>query len=523
MGEQAETRGRQGGRAARKALRAAKTPPGQGAVRPGMIGGRFKPLTDNDIQRIHRAALDVLERTGVADPIPSCVELVTAAGGLLSESGRLCFPPSLVEDMLAKACRRFVLHGHDPAHDLELSGQRVHFGTAGAAVNVVDIDTGEYRESTLADLYDIARLVDALDNIHWCLRPVVARDMTNNTDLDINTAYAVMSGTAKPCGVSIIAPENVAPTVAMFDMVAGGEGRFREKPFCHMSSCYIVPPLRFTSEACETLEGAVRHGMPVILVCAGQAGATSPAALAGAAVQGVAEALAGLVYVNLIAPGHPILFGAWPFVSDLRTGAMSGGSGEQALLMAACAQMADFYGIPASVAAGMTDSKVPDAQSGFEKGYTTALAGLAGATMVHEAAGMHASLLGVAFESFVIDNDMLGAVLRTVRGIEVTDESLSVDVIAEVTAGPGHYLGHPQTLDLMEREYVYPEVGDRNSPDDWKERGATDIRERARDRAREILAGHFSRHIDPAIDARIREQFNILLPREFMRPGSGRY
>ncbi|MCH8962291.1 MAG: trimethylamine methyltransferase family protein, partial [Bacteroidetes bacterium] len=235
-----------------------------------------------------------------------------------------------------------------------------------------------------------------------------------------------------------------------FDLVAGGEGRFREKPFCHMSSCYIVPPLRFTSEACETLEGAVRHGMPVILICAGQAGATSPAALAGAAVQGVAEALAGLVYVNLIAPGHPILFGAWPFVSDLRTGAMSGGSGEQALLMAASAQMANFYGIPASVAAGMTDSKVPDAQSGFEKGYTTALAGLAGPTMVHEAAGMHASLLGVAFESFVIDNDMLGAVLRTVRGIEVTDESLSVDVIAEVTAGPGHYLGHPQTLDLME-------------------------------------------------------------------------
>ena len=110
--------------------------------------------------------------------------------------------------------------------------------------------------------------------------------------------------------------------MAMLDMAAGGEGRFRERPFCHMSSCYVVPPLRFAQEACETLEKVVRLGLPVILLCAGQAGATSPAALAGAAVQEVAEALAGVVYVNLISPGHPILFGAWPFVSDLRTGAI---------------------------------------------------------------------------------------------------------------------------------------------------------------------------------------------------------
>ncbi len=523
MDEQAAPRRRQGGRAARKALRAAKIPADQAAVRAGLTGGRYKPLTDNDVARIHGAALEVLERIGVAEAIPSCVELVTAAGGWLNESERLCFPPALVEDVVAKACRRFVLHGQDPAHDLEITGQRVQFGTGGAAVHVVDIDTGEYRESTLADLYDIARLVDSLDHIHWCLRPIVARDMTSTLDLDVNTAYAVVSGTAKPCGLSITVPANVAPVMALFDMVAGGEGRFRERPFCHMSSCYVVPPLRFTEEACETLEAAVRAGMPVILLCAGQAGATSPAALAGAVVQEVAEVLAGLVYVNLLVPGHPVLLGAWPFVSDLRTGAMSGGSGEQALLSAACAQMGNFYGIPCSVPAGMADSKIPDAQSGFEKGYTTALAGLAGATMIHESAGMLASLLGVSFEGFVIDNDMLGAALRTVRGIEVTDATLSVDVIAEVTAGPGHFLGHEQTIALMERDYVYPEVGDRNNPEDWKDRGSTDIRERARVRAREILASHYPDHIGASVDAQIRERLNILLPRENMQPGSGRW
>ena len=524
MNKPSKNRRRQGGREARRAIRASGPNAGGSPVSAGLVGGRFKPLSDADVLRIHRAALKVLEHTGLADPIPSCVELVTAAGGWLSESGRLCIPPSLIEDVLAKVCRSFVLHGHGADGDLlEISGQRVHFGTGGAAVNVLDIDTGEYRPSTLVDLYDIARLVDLLDHIHWCLRPVVACDMETTAALDINTAYAVMSGTAKPCGISIMAPENVAPTMTMFDLVAGGEGRFRAAPFCHMSSCFVVPPLKFAAEACETLELAVRAGIPVVLVCAGQAGATSPAALAGAVVQEIAEALAGLVYVNLIAPGHPTIFGAWPFVSDLRTGAMSGGSGEQALLMAACAQVAGFYGVPCSIAAGMADSKIPDAQSGFEKGYTTALAGLAGATMIHEAAGMHASLLSVAFESLVIDNDMLGAVLRTVRGIEVTDETLSVDVIAEVATGPGHYLGHPQTLSLMVQEYVYPTVGDRGSHDDWKDQGATDIRDRARVRARQILASHFPDHIPPAIDARIRELFEIRLPRESMQPGNGRW
>ena len=234
--------------------------------------------------------------------------------------------------------------------------------------------------------------------------------------------------------------------------------------------------------------------------------------------------LAGLVYVNLIVPGHPAMFGAWPFVSDLRTGAMSGGSGEQALLMAACAQMAHFYDLPGAVAAGMTDSKVPDAQSGYEKGYTEALSGLAGGNLIYESAGMHASLLGVCYESFVIDNDIIGSVLRTVRGIEVTEDSLSVEAIRETCiGGPGHFLGHGQTLELMERDYVYPEVGDRASPKEWVEQGSTDILQRARVRVREILAEHYPSYIDPAVDARIRETFDVRLPKEAMQPGNGRW
>ena len=517
-----ESRRRRGGRTARRELRAA--PPTKFAVRPGMEGGRYQPLSEAEVKRIHEAALDLLANLGLADAIPSCIELVTGAGGSVGDDGRLRFSRAMVEDALAKAGRHFVLHGLDPRHDLEPWGKKVHFGTAGAAVHMVDIDTREYRETTLADLYDLARLVDRLDNIHFFQRPIVARDMTDPRDLDFNTCYACVAGTTKHVGTSFVLPEHVDEAVAMLHLVAGGEAAWRARPFVSMSCCFVVPPLKFAEDACRCLEAAVRAGMPVLLLAAGQAGATSPAALAGVVVQEVAEVLAGLTYVNLIAPGHPAIFGTWPFVSDLRTGAMSGGSGEQALLTAACAQMAHYYDLPGGIPAGMTDSKYPDAQSGYEKGYTTALAGLAGVNLVYESAGMHASLLGCAFESFVIDNDMLAGVLRTVRGIEVTEDSLSIEAIRQVcTDGPGHFLGHDQTLELMQAEYVYPEIGDRTSPKEWVEQGSTVMTERAKQRTREILAAHYPAHLDAALDARIREGFDIKLPRRAMGPGNGRW
>jgi trimethylamine--corrinoid protein Co-methyltransferase len=203
---------------------------------------------------------------------------------------------------------------------------------------------------------------------------------------------------------------------------------------------------------------------------------------------------------------------------------MSGGSGEQAVLSAACAQMAHFYDLPGGLPAGMTDAKLPDAQAGYEKGYTNLLAAQAGANLIYESAGMHASLLGCCFESFVIDNDLLGAVLRTVRGIEVTEDSLSMDAIREVCiGGPGHFLGHRQTLALMQAEYLYPEVGCRRSPKEWLEQGSADVLDRARVRTRDILAAHYPRHIGPAVDSEIRARFPIRLPERLMRAGNGRW
>ena len=509
---------RRGARAARRAERLAPLADELRAVKPGLPGGHYQPLSKAELERVHQAALDVLENIGLSQAIPSCVELVTKAGGRLDEYGRLLFPRGLVEDTIAKAARNFVLHAANPKHDMELSNTKVHFGTAGAAVHIVDLQTRAYRDSTLIDLYNAARMVDALDHIHFFQRSMVARDMTSSRDLDINTCYACVSGTQKHIGSGWIKPEHVTETMQMLHWIAGGEKQWRERPFVSMSSCFVVPPLRFAEDACACLEAAVRAGMPVLLLAAGQAGATSPASLAGALVQEVAEVLAGLVYVNLIVPQHPAIFGTWPFISDLRTGAMSGGSGEQAVLMAACAQMANFYDLPGGVAAGMADAKLPDAQSGFEKAYTTTLAGHAGANLVYEAAGMQGSLLGFSLEGLVIDNDMLGAVQRTIRGLEINEDSLSIEAMRRVCiGGPNHFLGDEQTMALMQKDYIYPDVADRASPKEWAEQGSLDILQRAQKRTQEILSQHYPQYIDTALDDKIRAALPIKLPREQMR------
>ncbi|HTB27815.1 MAG TPA: trimethylamine methyltransferase family protein [Steroidobacteraceae bacterium] len=510
---------RGGARAARRAARSAPLPDSLRPVRPGMPGGRYKPLDDSDMLRIHHAALDVLEKIGLADATPSGIDYMTKAGAVLNSAGRLIFPRALVEDTVARAARHFVLHGQDPKHDMEPWGSRVYFGTAGAAVHIVNAKTGDYRDSTTKDLYDIARVVDTLEHLHFYQRSVVCREVATPLEMDINTAYASVAGTTKHVGTSWVQPQHVEASLEMFHLMAGGEDKWRARPFVSQSNCFVVPPLKFAYDACLCLETAVRGGMPVLLLSAGQAGATAPAALASALVQEVAECLAGLVYVNAVKPGAPAIFGTWCFVSDLRTGAMSGGSPEQALLSAASAQLSRFYDLTGGTASGMSDAKLPDMQAGYEKAYNHALVGNAGANLIYESAGMLASLLGFSMEGLIIDNDVIGAVQRTIKGIEVTDESLSLETIRKVCLeGPGHYLGSDQTLHLMQREYIYPTVGDRTSPNQWVDEGRPTVVDRASRKLESILASHYPTHLSDSVDAAIREKLPIRLPRDAMRP-----
>ncbi|MGB1509724.1 MAG: trimethylamine methyltransferase family protein [Paracoccaceae bacterium] len=504
---------RAGGRLARRSARAAPLAEHLRPVRAGLPGGRYQPLSQEGIERIHQAVLDALETIGLADAPQSGIDYMTAAGAILGDDGRLRFPRALIEDTIASANRSITLYSRDGKNDLDLSGSNVHFGTAGAAVHVVDVEGRNYRDSTVKDLFDAARLTDKLDNIHFLQRPMVCRDIIDNREMDLNTIYACCSGTTKHVGTSFTEVGFARDAFKMLHMIAGGEDAWRARPFVSNSNCFVVPPMKFATESCLVMEECIHQGMPILLLSAGQAGATAPAPIAGAIVQAVAECLAGLFYVQSIKPGHTAIFGTWPFVSDLRTGAMSGGSGEQALLTAGCAQMHRFYNLPGGAAAGIADAKLPDMQAGWEQATSNVMAGLSGLNMVYEAAGMHASLLGFCLESLVLGDDLLGQAMRCVRGIEVTEDTVSVDVIRQTCmGGPGHYLGSDQTLSVMQTEYIYPELGDRTSPKEWDELGKPDLIQKAIARKEAILSEPSSARFAPEVDRAIREAFKIHLP-----------
>lgn len=508
MSSQSKRRGR------KERLSQAETPDASPPVWPGVAGGRFKPLTSEEIKLVDASALSLLETLGLSQATPSMIEKVCAAGGKLTADRRLLFPRALVQSTIEQAERDFVLCGQKPEHDLEITDARVHMSTGGAAPGVFDLETGHYRESGLGDLYDAARIVDAMENIHHFSRPLVARDVEGNAAMDLNTAYACLMGTSKHVSISITEAENVPSIAKLCYAIAGGEAAFRARPFMTIMVCHVVPPMRFAEDACDVLEAAILAGFPVQLISAGQAGATSPATIAGSLTQAVAETLAGSVFARLVDPYVKAIFAPKPLVADLRTGSMCGGGGEQAILMAAAAQMGRHYNLPTSSIAGITDAKTLDAQYGAEKSLAVTMAAHAGSNIVTQAAGIHASLLAVSLEGYVSDNDLLGNILRTIRGVEATTDNIAADVIAEVCRGTGHYLGEMHTFERMKSDYFYPHIGDRTSPAEWQENGAKPVGQVARERTVELLANHYPEHIDDALDRSLRAKFDIRLTRQ---------
>jgi trimethylamine--corrinoid protein Co-methyltransferase len=508
---------RGGGRAARRAERSAAESQ-INPCPPGQSGGAYRPLSDAEVREIYRNALRILEEIGIGEVPKVVVDQALERGARINELGRLAYPAAMVEDMIDGAAKSFVLHGRDRRHDFEVGGDRVFFGTGGAAVQTLDLDSGLYRPSTLEDLYDFTRLVDTLTNVSWFTRCCVATDVADPFELDVNTAYALLAGTRKPVGTSFTLGPHVDPIVDLFDLVLGGEGAFEKRPFCKAHISPVISPLRYGEDAVEVTLACLRRKVPINCIIAAQSGATAPATLAGMLAQTTAETLAGLVLVNLFAPGHPMVFSNWPFVIDLRSGAFCGGGGEISVMNAAAAQIGNWLGLPSGVASSMSDAKAVDAQMGAEKALAALAAGLAGANMVYESAGMMASLLGVSFEAFVLDDEMLSHVQRMIRGVEVNEETLGFEAIREAVTGEGHFLGGAHTMAAMQRDYFYPALADRDDPRTWADKGAPAIWEIARAKARATLEGHYPDYLDPAIDRRIRERVTIHLPQAKLRP-----
>ena len=294
-------------------------------------------------------------------------------------------------------------------------------------------------------------------------------------------------------------------------LVAGGMKKLQESPFISVITSFAISPLKLDTQTTLIMQEAVRNRIPVALSCAPMAGSTSPITMAGTLAQIHAEQLAGIAICQLTNPGSPILYGGIPGMANLRTMGYLGGAVECGMMNAAIHQLSNYIKVPNYNSSGLTDSKIPDIQAGWEKAFTSLLAAMGGSNYVHHAAGMLESMISVAYEQYVIDDEIIGMSCRVLRGIDVDPEHLALEIIDSVGPG-GNFMASPHTLKHMRDEYFNGNgIADRKSRQKWEKEGSLNTRDRARKKAKEILATHKPKMIPPEIDARIRERFEILL------------
>ena len=469
----------------------------------------YQPLSRAETTTIHDTALRILEEIGVAVRLEQAISVLRSHGARVDD-GRAYIPPSLIEKALAVTPRSFLMAGRDAKNDLHIGGGHVYLGTGGAALTVLDLDSGAARPGTIRDVAALARLVDALENIHFYLRPCAPQDLPPET-ADLNQFYAALTNTTKHVMAGVSSPDAVRGVIEMAAMIAGGRECLQQRPFISFVTSCVISPLQMGSGMTHVLLEVARNHIPVALSSAPMAGSTSPATLAGTLAQAHAEQLSAIVLTQLAYPGAPVLYGAIPSLTDFRTMSYLGGGVECGMMNAAAAQMARFIGVPNYNSGGLTEAKTPDAQAGYEKAFSICLTAMAGSSFIHHAAGMLEAMRAVAYEQFVIDNEIIGMALRLLRGIEINNETLAFEVIREC-ARAGNFVAAPHTVKFMRQQYFRPTVADRQSRESWALAGGPDARERARRMAKEILRTHRPVGIGDVTDREIRRRFDIRLP-----------
>jgi trimethylamine--corrinoid protein Co-methyltransferase len=479
----------------------------------GLAGGLYKPLSSEDIAAVHEASLNILENIGMAyeSGLDETLAMLESSGLKVDRKNcRIYFDRELVTTQAAAAPEQVLLYNRDGSDALDLTQHRVYLGTGGAAVVILDLESGEARSTTLNDMYQLARLTDRLDNIHFFVRPCAPTDIPVN-DHDANAIFACLRGTAKHVMSGLTNEAGVHKMLDIAAMVAGGREVLTQKPFISVIASFAISPLKLCTQSTLIMLEAVRNRIPVALSAAPMAGSTSPVTMAGTLAQLHAEQLAGITICQLTNPGAPLLYGGIPGRANMRSLAYMGGAVECGMMNAAIHQLAHYIKVPNYNSSGLTDSKIPDAQASWEKALSTVLAAMGGSNYIHHAAGMLESMLAVAYEQYVIDDEIIGMSCKVLEGIPVDAEHLALEAIAEVGPG-GSFIMSPHTMAHMRQEYFDGNgVSDQESREKWAEKGSLDARTRAREIAKKILAEAETPHIPQDVEKAIRAKYNILL------------
>jgi len=458
----------------------------QDMIRKGLTGDRYKPLTEESISRVHQTTMRIIEEIGFEVNSKIALEIFEQAGAWVDhEKRRVRLPQDKVMELIRIAPSEVRLCGQDEKHDILLGGNRVYAGTGGTALYIYDNDTARKRLATLGDLKNIAKLVDQLDNIHLFMLPTYPSELPVE-QVDINRFFVGLDNTTKHIMGGVYTLDGVKQAIRMAEMVAGSAEALRQRPLISMVTCSISP-MKMDGKYGDLVVAIAQTGIPLVCPAEPLCGATSPVTLAGNLVIQTVDSLMGVILTQIVNPGTPVIFGSVATSTDLRDLRYLAGSVETGLLNAAGAQMSQFYQLPFYATGGMSDSKVLDAQSGYESAITNLLCALAGSNFIHDAAGFIEFALTMSYEKLVIDNDILGMVMRAVEGIRVDDETLAFDLIQQVGPG-GNFITAKHTRHFMRSEHYVPSLSDRSSREDWEAAGHKTTSEKAAETVREILS-----------------------------------
>jgi trimethylamine---corrinoid protein Co-methyltransferase len=473
-------------------------------------------LTEQQVEQVHEASLQVLEDIGLLVRLPEARTAFAKHGCRVdAESEVVRFPRAVVEEFRRMFPPTFTFLGRDPRYDRTIPQDGPLIVTGSSAPDVIDPVTGVERRSRSDDIARIAHLINALPGYDVFSVSTLADDAPP-AEFTLARLYPALKHCVKPVRITSRDLDDAASVLRLGALIAGDEAAYRAHPFITHHFCPVVSPLTMDVASTSMLMFYAEGGWPVYPSIVPNAGLTSPMSLTGTLVQGNAEFLAAGVLMQMVREGTPLIYATLPTVADMRTGAYASGGIECGMLHMAFAQLARFYNVPCGGYIGLTNSKVNDAQSGFETGMSTVAGALGGADMFNMG-GLLDALKVFDFAKAVIDNEIALMLKRLKRGVEFDQQDLGIDVMTAVGPG-GSFMVHPHTVKRMKTAAYLPSLADRNARAQWESKGALDTHARAMARVREILADQGSPLLSPEQEARIRLAFPALVPGELEMP-----
>ena len=477
----------------------------------GLSASLYRPLSEVDVKTIAEESFRILEQRGMTVYSRTCRDALGDAGADVDDSTcRVKLPRGLVEDAVASNPSSVTLHSRDGSCDAVLEGTRVHYGTGGTAIYVLDPDTGERRPSNVADVALNAAMVEALENIHVFTINVFPHEVEEKDGIDPNRFYHAFANTHKHVMGGIYSLEGCKKVVKMAEMIAESPEALRERPFVSFITL-IISPFKIDDHYGEITAYLARENLPVVIPTEPICGTTSPVTLAGNVLMHTAETLGGIAMVQALKKGAPGICGSVGSITDLRTMDHVGGAVERAMINAAVAQLAQHFALPLYSTGGTSDAKAVDVQAAYESAMSSLLVAMSGANYIHDIAGLMEADLTVSYEKLVVDNEILGMCQRVLRGIEVNADTLATDLIIE--KGPeDHFAADIHTVDHMIGEFFEPKLANRSKRAAMKP--GDDAYSRAQETVAQIRGQERETALEPGVRQAILDAFPEILKTE---------